>query len=104
MFYKFPSLISLDLSSFNTQNVNDMAIMFGNDGNEGSSSLKNLDLSSFNTKSVLGDSKGECSNLTTLNLSSFNTDISCMFYGCSKYHLKLERLLLWKVCSASAHL
>ena len=47
MFYDCNSLISLDLSNFNTQNVTDMGCMFA-----GCNSLKSLDLSNFNTQNV----------------------------------------------------
>ena len=47
MFSWCSSLISLDLSSFNTTNVNNMSYMF-----RCCSSLKSLDLSSFNTTNV----------------------------------------------------
>ena len=45
MFYKCTSLVSLDLSNFDTQNINDMSSMF-NECN----SFVSLDLSNFNTK------------------------------------------------------
>ena len=47
MFNKCSSLISLNLSSFNTNNVTDMSYMF-----KLCSSLISLDLSSFNTNNV----------------------------------------------------
>ena len=47
MFDKSESLISLDLSNFNTQNVTNMNDMFN-----GCKSLTNLDLSGFNIKKV----------------------------------------------------
>ena len=47
MFYNCSSLISLDLSNFNTQNVTNMNCMFDN-----CSSLISLDLSNFNTQHV----------------------------------------------------
>ena len=57
MFWKCSSLTSIDLSSFNTSNVNNMQYMFY-----------------------------KCSSLTSINLSSFNTsnvnDMSLMFMGC----------------------
>ena len=59
MFSKCSSLTSLDLSNFNTDNVNNMSYMFNN-----------------------------CSSLATLNLSNFNTnnvkDMSEMFSGLNK--------------------
>ena len=46
MFYDWESLSHIDLSSFNTQNVTDMANMF-----YGCNSITDLNLSSFTTKS-----------------------------------------------------
>ena len=47
MFSGCKSLINIDLSNFNTQNVTDMSYMFS-----GCSSLTNIDLSNFNTQNV----------------------------------------------------
>lgn len=47
MFDSCSSLTSLDLSSFNTENITTMSYMFRN-----CSSLTNLDLSNFNTNNV----------------------------------------------------
>ena len=47
MFYNCKSLISLDLSNFNTQNVTNMSYMFFD-----CNSLLSLDLSNFRTKNV----------------------------------------------------
>ena len=47
MFYECTSLKSIDLSSFNATNVNNMSYMFCY-----SSSLKFIDLSAFNTTNV----------------------------------------------------
>jgi len=58
MFWECSSLESIDLSSFNTNNVTNMSYMFCY-----CSSLKSLDLSSFNTNNV--------------------TNMSYMFDGCS---------------------
>ena len=58
MFRRCSSLQSIDLSSFNTTNVNDMSCMFS-----GCSSLQSIDLSSFNTTNV--------------------NNMSCMFSRCS---------------------
>ena len=59
MFYKCSSLTSLNLSNFNTDNVNNMSIIFA-----------------------------LCSSLTSLNLSNFNTNIvnsiSFIFYKLNK--------------------
>ena len=84
MFYKCFSLESIDLSSLNTKNVNNMSFMFFN-----CSTLKSLDLSKFNTVNVYNMKSmfRGCSSLKSLNLSSFNTfnvnDMSYMFFNCS---------------------
>ena len=56
MFYECSSLTSLNLSNFNTNNVNNMSCMFW-----------------------------YCSSLTSFNLSNFNTnnvnDMICMFFN-----------------------
>ena len=84
MFYKCCNLQSLDLSSFNTQNVTNMRCMFYECEN-----LQNLDLSSFNTQKVTDMSHMfyYCYNLKNLNLLSFNTqkveNMDNMFYNCS---------------------
>ena len=84
MFFNCSSLTSLNLSNFNTINVNKMNDIFSN-----CSSLTSLDLSHFNTNNV-DDISGmfyNCSSLNYLNLSNFNTnnvkDLSYMFYKCS---------------------
>ena len=66
MFWECNSLLSFDLSNFNTQNVTDMSFMF-NDCN----SLISLDLSNFNTQNVI--------------------DMGCMFDGCNS--LKRENVI-----------
>ena len=82
MFYKCSNLISLDLSNFNTSSVTSMGGMFYD-----SSNLISLDLSNFNTSSVInmGSIFYQCSKLNTLDLSSFNTSsvttMSSMFSG-----------------------
>ena len=84
MFCGCNSLTSLNLSNFNTQDVTDMGSMF-----EGCEKLTNLNLSSFNTKNVT-DMKNMfryCKSLTNLNLSNFNTqdvtDMGNMFSNCN---------------------
>ena len=76
MFYGCSSLISLDLSNFDTSKVTIMSYMFFN-----CSSLISLDLSSFDTSqlyAVAGDELGMigmfayCYSLTSLNLFNFN--------------------------------
>ena len=84
MFDGCSSLKSIGLSSFNTNNVNDICGMFF-----GCSSLKSIDLSSFNTTNVKNMSYmfSECSNLKSIDLSKFNTtnvnNMGFMFSGCS---------------------
>ena len=84
MFRECSSLKSIDLSSFDTSNVNNMRAMFG-----GCSSLKSIDLSSFNTSKVNNMSYMfyGCTSLQSIDLSSFNTsnvnNMSCMFKRCS---------------------
>ena len=95
MFFLCSSLKSIDLSSFNTNNVTNMSSMFW-----GCSSLKSIDLSSFNTNNVTDMiyTFDECSFLASLDLSSFNTNnvtnMSDMFYGCSS--LKKENVKINK--------
>ena len=84
MFYGCSSLTSIDLSSFDTTNVASMSHMF-----YGCSSLTSIDLSSFETLNVGSMSQMfyGCSSLTSIDLSSFETSnvgsMSQMFYGCS---------------------
>ena len=84
MFQNCSSLISLDLSNFNTTGVTLMHSIFS-----GCSSLTALDLSSFNTSSVtaMASMFQDCSSLTSLNLSGFVTNsvnnMASMFSGCS---------------------
>ena len=84
MFYGCSSLQSINLSSFNTTNVNNISYMFC-----GCSSLQSINLSSFNTTKVKNMSWMffGCSSLQSINLSSFNTinvkDMSYMFSGCT---------------------
>lgn len=86
MFNDNSKLQSLDLSSFNTSNLNEwgMAMMF-----DGCSSLQTLDVSNFNTENISNMTNlfRDCSSLTGLDVSSFNTgnvtDMNSMFSGCS---------------------
>ena len=121
MFCHCDRLISLDLSNFNTQNVNNMRSMF-----YGCNSLTNLDLSNFNTQNVINmecmfcycyslinldllNFKTQnvrnmsfmffgCNSLTNLNLSNFNTkyvtDMSHMLSGCKSLKNFIEIMLL----------
>ena len=84
MFSKCSSLTNLNLSNFNTQNVTNMSCMFSN-----CSSLTKLNLSNFNTQNVTNmfGMFSKCSSLTKINLCSFDTknvtDMDCMFDNCS---------------------
>ena len=83
MFYCCTSLINLNLSRFNTQNVIGMSLMFS-----GCNSLTNIDLSNLNTQKVtdMHDMFSGCNSLRNLDLSSFDTqkvtDMSGMFFDC----------------------
>ena len=80
LFYSLKNLQSLDLSSFNTQNVTNMSYIFSD-----CHKLQNLNLSSFNTKKVTNMycMFYNCYKLQILDLSSFDTqkvtDVSYMF-------------------------
>ena len=80
LFYSLKNLQSLDLSSFNTQNVTNMSYIFSD-----CHKLQNLNLSSFNTKKATNMycMFYNCYKLQILDLSSFNTqkvtDVSYMF-------------------------
>lgn len=84
-FYKMNSLRSLELNSFNTDKTTDMTGMFAY-----ANSLKKLDLTNFNTSKVTNMSAmfHSMSNLDELKISSFNTEnvtnMNGMFYGASK--------------------
>ena len=84
MFFGCTSLININLSNFNTQNVTNMSNMLC-----GCSSLTNINLSNFNTQNVTNMESMfcNCSSLTNINLSNFNTqkvtNMSYMFYDCS---------------------
>ena len=86
MFEGCSSLTSLNLSNFNTNNVQNMKDIF-----YGCSSLTSLNLSNFNTNNnIIKDMSYMFSNLkrlTSLDLSNFNTNnvqnMNHMFYGCS---------------------
>ena len=84
MFLNCSSLTFLDLSSFNTSNVKNMSHMF-----HGCSSLKNINLSTFDTRNVtlMTCMFENCKSLTNLNLSNFNTqnvlNMVSMFCDCT---------------------
>ncbi len=71
MFSACSSLESLDLSSFDTRNVEDMSAMFWNCTN-----LKTLNITNFNTVEVRDMSAmfNGCKSLTSLDLSSFDME------------------------------
>ena len=83
MLYGCSDITKIDLSNFDSSEVNNIINMFS-----GCSSLVSLDLTNFQTKNV-DDLEGvfsECTSLTSLDLSSFDTsnvnDMSIMFYNC----------------------
>ena len=65
------SLTNIDLSNFNTQNVNNMSYMFSR-----CYSLTNIDLSNFNTQNVTNMNYMfyYCELLENINISNFNTE------------------------------
>ena len=83
MFCNCSSLISLDLSNFDTSQVKETDGMFS-----GCSSLDSLDLSNFDTSQVMQMDYmfSGCSSLTSLNLTNFNTSqvtlMDSMFMNC----------------------
>ena len=98
MFNGCSSLISLDLSGFDTSKVSGSANTRGEAVATGMgsmfhncTSLASLDLSNFNTSNVASmySMFWNCSSLTNLDLSNFNTvnvngyGMNSMFYGCS---------------------
>ena len=70
MFFGCKNLESLNVSNFNTSQVTYMSNMFAY-----CSSLKNLDLSSFNTANVtnMGNMFQDCKSLTNLNIANFTS-------------------------------
>ena len=84
MFRDCSSLTSLDLSNFNTSEVTNMSNMFYN-----CNKLTSLDVSNFNTEKVtnMGNMFNNCSSLTSLDVSNFNTknvtNMTQMFFNCS---------------------
>ena len=83
MFYCCPGLTSLDVSKFDTQNVEDMSDMFSS-----CTVLKSLNVSNFNTQNVknMTDMFNNCPGLTSLDVSNFNTQkvekMNFMFSSC----------------------
>ena len=84
MFSGCQNLTSLNLSNFNTEDVQKMSEMFW-----GCKNLTSLNLSNFNTEKVpdMSSMFSGCSSLTSLDLSNFNAenvyDMSSMFNGCN---------------------
>ena len=88
------SLIKLDISILNTENVKNMSYMFS-----GCSSLEEINLSNFNTANVkdLSYMFSGCSSLKELDISNFDTkniiNMSFMLNGCSSLKkLKLKAI------------
>ena len=84
MFQSCNEIIEMDLTLFDTSQVNNMVFMF-----DGCTNLRNIDISNIDTSKVenIGVMFGGCSSLTSLNLSNFNTssttNIGTMFKDCS---------------------
>ena len=84
MFYELKNITSIDLSNFDTSNVESFCGMFYS-----CTSLKSINLNNMNTSSakIMGWMFIGCSGLETLNLSSFNTSkvktMNSMFYDCA---------------------
>ena len=82
------SLKSLNLSNFNTSNLNDMQAMFYDCKN-----LELIDISNFDTSNVkhMDGLFGSCKSIKSINLSHFNTSslisISEMFSNCKNLEL-----------------
>ena len=83
MFSGCSSLKSVDLSSFNTNNINNMSFVF-----DGCEALESINLSSLNTNNVkkMWGMFYDCQSLKSINLLNFNldnvTDIGSMFWSC----------------------
>ena len=83
IFYKCKSLSKINLSNINTQNVTDMSYMFCR-----CKSLSDINISNFNTQNVtnMKDMFSWCESLSNINISNFNTqnvtDMYGMFCGC----------------------
>ena len=84
MFCDCYNIINIDLSSFDTSEVNNMYRMFNN-----CIKLNNINLSNFNTQNVsnMGLMFNKCINLKNINLSEFNTknvsNMDAMFSNCN---------------------
>ena len=98
MFNNCNSLISLDVSKFDTKNVQDMDSMFCN-----CQSIRNLDVSKFNTSKVksMQNMFDNCKSLEYLDISKFDTrnliDMSNMFVNCKNLtYLDLSNFIISK--------
>ena len=98
--------VTLDLSTFDTSNVEDMAQMF-----EGNTYLEELDLTSFDTSKVL-EMEGmfkDCSELDTIYVSdaftvaSVEDDGTDMFSGCGKLVGQAGTCTIYPDSTASAY-
>ena len=84
MFLDCSHLSSIDLTKFNTKEVDNMSCMFAN-----CCSLKEINLSNIDTEKVIdmGCMFYECSSLKEIDLSNFRTknviNMGCMFKGCN---------------------
>ena len=84
MFYNCNSLLSIDISSFNTKNVIDISYMFYN-----CSFLLSINLSKFDTNSInnMENLFYNCHSLKTINILNFKTEnvtkMNEMFYNCT---------------------
>ena len=76
MFFGCKELTKLDLSNFNTQNVNTMECMF-----YGCNHLASLDLANFSTDRIINmlDMFGECYALAKVDDSNFNSNTLKIF-------------------------
>jgi len=96
MFCNCSNIINIDLSSFDTERVNDMSYMFKNCYN-----LESINLSSFKTNNVenMDHMFYSCKSLVELDLSSFDTknvtNMSCLFYNC----VNLEKIDILPTCN-----
>ena len=80
MFHNCSSLIEINVSNFNTKNVQKMENMF-----KGCLSLKELNLSNFNTNRLKNASYmfRQCKSLKNLNIPNFNIN-NCLCVGMFK--------------------
>ena len=118
MFNDWKDLIEVDLTEFDSSNINDMSFMFS-----GCENLKKVDISNLNTENVkdMNAMFNGCFSLTSLKLSSFITsrvtnmnhmftncksltflDILFLFYFISNFNTKNNRHFdsMFKFCSS----